>query len=317
MFYHDHAYGITRLNVYAGEAAGYLLTDPQEEALINASILPNAGGVYRYGIPLIIQDKTFVPQDVAIQDSRWDTANWGQPGDLWFPHVYEPNQSRVNGELGANPFGRWDYGPWFFPPVPSPFLLPGTTNESGPAAYNTSMVPEAFMDTPLVNGTAYPYLQVQRQAYRFRILNACNDRTLNLQLYYVDPANPTEVKMVPAVPHTAASTPPLCSTATTTNDAGLAIGAIDPVTGRPLNGTGLPANCWPTTWPTDGRGCAGSPESGAGNDTDRNRRRVPAGAGGDPLHAGRLRVQPQKHRGLECLKPRALYAACGAGRRHH
>ena len=27
MFYHDHAMGITRLNVYAGEAAGYLLTD--------------------------------------------------------------------------------------------------------------------------------------------------------------------------------------------------------------------------------------------------------------------------------------------------
>ncbi len=28
MFYHDHAYGLTRLNVYAGEAAGYLLVDP-------------------------------------------------------------------------------------------------------------------------------------------------------------------------------------------------------------------------------------------------------------------------------------------------
>ena len=27
MFYHDHAMGITRLNVYAGEAAGYLLQD--------------------------------------------------------------------------------------------------------------------------------------------------------------------------------------------------------------------------------------------------------------------------------------------------
>ena len=27
MFYHDHAYGITRLNVYAGEAAGYLVQD--------------------------------------------------------------------------------------------------------------------------------------------------------------------------------------------------------------------------------------------------------------------------------------------------
>src|SRR5438270_5887916 len=30
MFYHDHAYGITRLNVYAGVAAGYLLEDPIE-----------------------------------------------------------------------------------------------------------------------------------------------------------------------------------------------------------------------------------------------------------------------------------------------
>jgi hypothetical protein len=52
MFYHDHAYGITRLNVYSGEAAGYLLTDPVEQALIDAGILPNAGGVYTFGIPL-------------------------------------------------------------------------------------------------------------------------------------------------------------------------------------------------------------------------------------------------------------------------
>ena len=27
LFYHDHSWGITRLNVYAGEAAGYLITD--------------------------------------------------------------------------------------------------------------------------------------------------------------------------------------------------------------------------------------------------------------------------------------------------
>ena len=31
LFYHDHAFGITRLNVYAGEAAGYLLTDQVEQ----------------------------------------------------------------------------------------------------------------------------------------------------------------------------------------------------------------------------------------------------------------------------------------------
>ena len=246
MFYHDHAYGITRLNVYAGEVAGYLIHDPQEDALIAAGTLPNqGGGVYNYGIPLIIQDKTFVPQDIAIQDSKWDTTKWGQPGDLWFPHVYEPNQSLVDGQLGANPFGRWDYGPWFWPPVPvaaDKSTLP-----------EPSMVPEAFMDTPLVNGAAYPYLQVQPQAYRFRVLNGSNDRALNLQLYYVDPANPTEVKMVPALPHTAGSATPLCAATTATNDAGLAVGAIDPATGNPLNGTGLPANCWPTTWPIDGR----------------------------------------------------------------
>ncbi len=36
MFYHDHAWGITRLNVYAGEAAGYVITDPMEQSLIAA-----------------------------------------------------------------------------------------------------------------------------------------------------------------------------------------------------------------------------------------------------------------------------------------
>ena len=35
MFYHDHAWGITRLNVYAGEAAGYLIQDNVERALVN------------------------------------------------------------------------------------------------------------------------------------------------------------------------------------------------------------------------------------------------------------------------------------------
>ncbi len=36
-FYHDHAMGITRLNVYAGEAAGYVLTDAVEQDMINGT----------------------------------------------------------------------------------------------------------------------------------------------------------------------------------------------------------------------------------------------------------------------------------------
>ncbi len=221
MFYHDHAYGLTRLNVYVGEAAGYLLVDSVEEGLINGGVLPNLGGLYRYGIPLIIQDKTFVPSDIEVQDALWNQdANgnprgWGAPGDFWFPHVYEPNQD-PNSIDGANPFGRWDYGPWFWPPVP---VAPANSTLPEP-----SMVPEAFMDTPVINGAPYPKLQVTQTAYRFRILNASNDRAWNLQLYYVDPANPTEVKMVPA------SRPanPCADNA-----------AINPVSGLPL-----PVGCW-------------------------------------------------------------------------
>ena len=64
LFYHDHAWGITRLNVYAGEAAGYLITDPVEQALVNGGTVKGqtytAGTIPATQIPLIIQDKTFV-----------------------------------------------------------------------------------------------------------------------------------------------------------------------------------------------------------------------------------------------------------------
>jgi FtsP/CotA-like multicopper oxidase with cupredoxin domain len=221
LFYHDHAYGITRLNVYAGEAAGYLITDPAEDALIfngTAGVIPNnGGGVYTYGIPLIIQDKTFVDASkIALQDPTW---NWGtnpptpNTGDLWLPHVYMPNQNPYD-DSGAAAMGRWDYGPWFwpvFPPVngeiPNPYF--GTSPVEPPTipgTPNPSIVPEAFMDTPIVNGTAYPTVTVEPKAYRFRILNACNDRFLNLQLYKADPAvttsdlrTNTEVRMIAAV----------------------------------------------------------------------------------------------------------------------
>jgi len=54
--------------------------------------------------------------------------------------------------------------------------------------YN-SMGMESFNDTPVVNGTAYPTLTVEPKAYRFRILNAANDRFFNLSLYQAVDAN--------------------------------------------------------------------------------------------------------------------------------
>ncbi len=80
MFYHDHAYGITRLNVYVGEAAGYYLYDPAEEAALAAATVPGTiTDLPDLGhIPLVIQDKTFVPSatQLAGQDPTWI---WGTP----------------------------------------------------------------------------------------------------------------------------------------------------------------------------------------------------------------------------------------------
>ena len=219
MFYHDHAYGITRLNVYVGEAAGYLLTDSVEQGLISGGTLPGVG------TPLVIQDRTFVPDNtlpftnlvgtfgsqLEAQDPTWDVLKWGGPGSLWFPHVYMPNQNPADLE-GANAFGRWDYGPWFWPPftgltygpLPNPYLATEPNAPEIPGTPNPSGVPEGFMDTPLVNGMAYPVLNVPAGQVRFRILNAANDRFFNLSLFVADPAvttldgrSNTEVRMVP------------------------------------------------------------------------------------------------------------------------
>ncbi len=157
---------------------------------------------------------TFTSQ-LAFQDPTWSITRYGGTGSLWYPHVYMPMQNPGD-PTGMNQFGRWHYSPWFWPPytptngpvanpyagqvhhgITEPALIPGTPNPSAPG--------EAFLDTPLVNGVAYPYLDVQPQAYRFRILNAADDRGFNLQLYIADNTTTTfdgrtntEVKMVPA-----------------------------------------------------------------------------------------------------------------------
>ena len=41
-----------------------------------------------------------------------------------------------------------------------------------------------FGDTILVNGLVYPFLEVERRQYRFRMLNACQARFLNPRLVY-------------------------------------------------------------------------------------------------------------------------------------
>lgn len=260
MFYHDHSWGITRLNVYVGEVAGYFVTDETEKYLVDNNFIPGPLNT----IPLIIQDKTYVDADTIVDMVTRDAAgveisrlpnagtdptwvwgskpgageyglafnNWStgaQPvtGDLWWPHVYMPAQNPFNPDLtGIAPYGRWHYGPWFWPPTDVPFgpianpYYDGVGGEQAllgqppqiPSTPNPSWGAEAFFDTPTVNGTAYPVLEVQPDKYRFRILNGAHDRFWNLQFYVADSTVPvpldckgtgcvpnTEVAMVPAV----------------------------------------------------------------------------------------------------------------------
>jgi FtsP/CotA-like multicopper oxidase with cupredoxin domain len=205
MFYHDHAWGITRLNVYAGEAGGYLLTDPMEQSLIGAGGALEGLGL---GDPLIVQDKTFVPSaaTMAKQDPTWDAAKWGGEGNLWTPHVYMPAQNPGD-PSGMSSFGRWMYGPWFwppakdakYPPISNPYFDPACDPDVQPfcepalipSTPNVSVGMEAFNDTPIVNGTAYPKTTVDPKAYRYRVLNAANDRFWNLSWYVADPTTGT------------------------------------------------------------------------------------------------------------------------------
>ena len=203
LWIHDHSWGITRLNVYAGEASTYLLTDPTEQALVApGGALAGLG----LGENLTIQDKTFVSSSIASTDPTWDASRWGGTGSLWEPHVYMPAQN-PGSITGVNPFGRWMYGPWFwppstdqkYPPIANPYYDP-TCNPAVadfcepaqiPSTPNISVGMEAFNDTPVVNGTAYPTTTVDPKAYRYRILNAANDRMWNLQWYVADPTTGT------------------------------------------------------------------------------------------------------------------------------
>jgi FtsP/CotA-like multicopper oxidase with cupredoxin domain len=81
-------------------------------------------------------------------------------------------------------------------PIDNPYYDPNCDPDAGwcepplmPGVPYLSMGMESFNDTPVVNGTAYPTLTVQPKAYRFRVLNAANDRFFNLSLYKAIDAN--------------------------------------------------------------------------------------------------------------------------------
>jgi spore coat protein A len=168
MWYHDHAFGITRLNAYAGIATGYLCLDPAQEAAITntlnylglAAPNPNAKVPSILStVPIVIQEKKFVDPNT---DPTWNQAvsprtDLNYRGALWYEHVYDPARFK---QLKGLKYGS--------PPDPS-------------------CIPEFFGDTMLVNGLVHPVLTLEAKAYRFHLLNATNARFLNINLRELNP----------------------------------------------------------------------------------------------------------------------------------
>jgi spore coat protein A len=84
LIYHDHAMGLTRLNIYAGLIGAYLIRDPKAEVG-----LPTG----KYDVPLILQDKSFL-------------GRIGATNELYYPNPWEPeffgDVMIVNGKAWPN-----------------------------------------------------------------------------------------------------------------------------------------------------------------------------------------------------------------------
>ncbi len=152
VWYHDHSMGITRLNAYAGIASAYIIRDNFERALVKLFGLPEFVEKGGRELPLVFQDKIFQNGNPPTNPALPFPGSAVGIGNLWYPYEYDLN--------------RWPVDPAATQPLPP-----------------TSVVAEAFGDTMLVNGTAFPKSTVDPRRYRFRILNACQARVLNLQLY--------------------------------------------------------------------------------------------------------------------------------------
>jgi FtsP/CotA-like multicopper oxidase with cupredoxin domain len=163
LWYHDHTLGMTRLNVYAGPAGFWLIRDNGGETGLGAgSILPGPA-------PVAGEDPNFVPADrakvreipIAIQDRSFNAD-----GSLFYPD----NRAFFEGVTPAQ--------------LQIPFIPDATQTATTPSSdISPIWNPEAFFNVMVVNVLSWPELEVAPAIYRFRLLNGCNSRFLNLSMF--------------------------------------------------------------------------------------------------------------------------------------
>ena len=147
LWYHDHALGMTRLNVYAGPAGFFLIRGGPDDTVLDSrtglgAVLPGPAPKDGDKFP---PSKTYYEIPIAIQD-----RSFNDDGSLFYP------DSRV-----------------FFDEIVGPYL---------PAEEGFSPIwnPEFFGNMMMVNGNAWPFQTVEQRRYRLRFLNGCQSRFLIL-----------------------------------------------------------------------------------------------------------------------------------------
>ena len=146
IWYHDHALGMTRLNVYAGPAGFYLIRGGPGDVVIDLrngkpAILPGPAPRENDKFP---PNKPYREIPIAIQDRSFNAD-----GSLFYPDARR-----------------------FFDGIVRDYIPHG---EFAPI-WN----PEFFGNTIIANGSTWPFLTVEQRRYRLRFLNGCQSRFLIL-----------------------------------------------------------------------------------------------------------------------------------------
>jgi FtsP/CotA-like multicopper oxidase with cupredoxin domain len=148
IWYHDHALGMTRLNVYAGPAGFYIVRGgPAGDGAVRDSrsgrpaVLPGPAPRENDKFP---PNKPYREIPIAIQDRAFNTD-----GSLFYPDSRD-----------------------FFDGIVADYIPQGE--------FSPIWNPEFFGNSIMVNGNTWPYLRVEKRRYRFRFLNGCQSRFLIL-----------------------------------------------------------------------------------------------------------------------------------------
>ena len=148
LWYHDHALGMTRLNVYAGPAGFFLVRGGPEgdKAILDSrtgttAVLPSPAPKEGDAFP---SNKTYYEIPIAVQDRSFNTD-----GSLFYPNSRE-----------------------FFDGITGPYI-PDTD-------VSPIWNPEFFGNMIMVNGNTWPFQRVEKRRYRLRFLNGCQSRFLIL-----------------------------------------------------------------------------------------------------------------------------------------